>query len=146
MEEEELNRLEQAAHIQEKLIKKERERMGIRNAELAELNRLKRAYEIHHKLAHSSSAIIRDECEYLAHCYHLQQELLRKHSIVNEECDRLLAAYHIYDSLCKNEDKALEKEELEKLVRAAEIEKKLIDLEEGRLQGDVVGELIDEQH
>jgi len=137
-----LDRLIKAAEIEQKLIKKEKDRMGSRTAETVELNRLKKAYEVHKKVQKSNPVdpVLLSECEYLAHCYYLQQELIRKHSIENEALQHLKVAYYIYDSLCKREDLKLEKDELEKLVRAAEIEKRLIDLEEGRLQGDILSE------
>ena len=132
LEQEELERLARAVEVQEKLIRIERERVGA-TAELQELNRLKRAYDLHKKFEQKpADPVLLEEAEFLAHCYHLQQELTRKHSVANQELERLLAAYHIHDELTRREDRILANDELERLVAAAEIEKRLIELEESK--------------
>jgi hypothetical protein len=133
LEQEELERLARAVEVQEKLIRKEKERLGAPTTELQELNRLKRAYDLHKKFEQQpADPILLEEAEFLAHCYHLQKELTRKHSLENQELDRLLSAYHVHDELTRRDDRRLANEELDRLVAAAEIEKRLIDLEESK--------------
>ena len=117
---EELQHLARASEVEHMLIKAEadRRRQGV--------SQIRSAYNIRSSLASTRSHTLSEsERRTLAEARSVEVE-----QATLAELHRLAAAYRVHDNLSAREDKRLENEELEHLVRAAEVEKAITEREE----------------